>query len=248
MTTRQSIQASVVLLLLVFALVCPSVVTAKDQTPQGISLTPIGSPTWRPVDFHLFAAPVGTAETGYAEYAETVLGLLPPPDHEFNAKLVVGPGVAHPPPYATELAEGVAASGFHEGLRFSGAEFSKGMGVFAAWMNVPDPGVTGSSPDFASGPIIPNSLFPILVNGVALRQGQMFDPYMVSAEVPPLNIEVDEAFDKLDGHSHFPFFVADNADFGKTQQLLPGTYTYQVTMTDAAGNGWQIEANFTVSR
>jgi hypothetical protein len=104
----------------------------------------------------------------------------------------------------------------------------------------------GSSPDFASGPIIPNSLFPISVNGTALRQGKLFDAFLIRASVPPLDGSIDPAFGELDGHSHFPFFVADNADFGKTKQLLPGAYTYQFTMVDASGSGWKFEVNFEV--
>jgi hypothetical protein len=32
-----------------------------------------------PVDFHLFAATISTAATGYAEFLQTTLDLLPPP-------------------------------------------------------------------------------------------------------------------------------------------------------------------------
>jgi hypothetical protein len=112
---------------------------------------------------------------------------------------------------------------------------------------VPKPGVVGSSPDFKSGPIIPNNLFPISVNGIALRQGKLYDNFLIRASVPPLDDSIDPAFRKLDGHSHFPFFVADNADFGKTRQLLPGAYSYQFSMIDASGSGWKFEVNFEVT-
>ena len=36
--------------------------------------------------------------------------------------------------------------------------------IYFAFMLVPDPGITGSSRDFASGPVIPNSLFPLANN------------------------------------------------------------------------------------
>src|SRR5207244_1351505 len=39
--------------------VVPAVSLSAGLAPaQGVQLTPIGHPTWRPVDFHLFAAPV----------------------------------------------------------------------------------------------------------------------------------------------------------------------------------------------
>ena len=46
----------------------------------GFQIKPIGNPTWRPVDCALFAAPIGTAATGYAEAFETVTDLLPAPN------------------------------------------------------------------------------------------------------------------------------------------------------------------------
>jgi hypothetical protein len=72
-----------VVMILVTALVAlPAVAFAGSSAPgeaQGVWSTPIGNPTWRPVDFHLFSAPIGTAETGYAEFLETALAILPSP-------------------------------------------------------------------------------------------------------------------------------------------------------------------------
>ena len=48
-------------------------------------------------------------------------------------------------------------------------------GVYFAFMLVPDPGVTGSSRDFASGPVIPNSLFPIANNVDVWLDGVLVD-------------------------------------------------------------------------
>jgi hypothetical protein len=57
----------------------------------GTSLEPIGDPIWKPVDCHVFSAPVGTAETGYAEAFETFASLLPPPNHVAHPDLGIGP-------------------------------------------------------------------------------------------------------------------------------------------------------------
>jgi hypothetical protein len=219
--------------------------SADPPPAQGVRLTPIGNPTWKPVDFHLFSAPIGTAATGYAEFATTALAILPPPNHVFHPDLLVGPGAPHPPPYDSELADGVADLGFHEGVRFNTSEFSDGQGVFLVWMNVPTPGTTGSSPDFTSGPIVPNSLFPIHVSGVLLHNGKVFDPNF-AADVPPLDESLNPPFD-VDGHSHFPIFLADTADIGPPGAKLRGSYEYQFEMTDQSGNGWRIEARFAVA-
>jgi hypothetical protein len=215
---------------------------ATAPSTQGVKITPIGNPTWKPVDFHLFSAPVGTAESGYVEFNETMQALLPPPNHVWFDGLGVGPGAPHQPPYTSELAAGVAALGYHEGVQFNLNEFSNGMGVWVVWMNIPAPGATGSSPDFTSGPIIPNSLFPIHQEGNDYHNGRFFS-FMASFDVPTL-----EPFGfNVDGHSHFPVFFADNADFGPPGAKLNGNYKYVFTQVDVTGNGWKIEANFTVT-
>lgn len=219
---------------------------AAPPPAHGVRATPIGTPTWQPVDFHLFSAPVGTAATGYAEFGDTALGLLPPPEHVFHPALLVGPGSPHAPPYDAEIAAGVAANGYHEGVRFRTAEFSNGEGIWLVWMNVPAPGSIGSSPDFASGPIIPNSVFPITFSSISYHNGKEFNPFLGAGSVPPLDDSIDPPF-SVDGHSHFPFFIADNADFGPVGAKLRGSYRFVITMVDATGSGWLIEAHFAVA-
>ena len=219
-----------------------------DGKPKVVHLEKIGDPTWKPIDFHLFAAPIGTADSGYAEFLQTTLSILPPPNHVFHPQLGVGPGAPHQPPYDSEIDDGVENQGYRESNRFRDGEFSSGSGVFLAWMNVPHHGTTGSSPDFASGPIISNSLFPIHASGVAYHNDEVFDPYLVpDVDVPPLDGNLDPPFD-VDGHSHFPFFTATTADFGPPGGKLKGSYVYKIDMTDTQGNGWHIEAHFSVAK
>lgn len=245
-----NIRLLIVVMILVTALVAlPAVAFAGSSAPgatQGVWLTPIGNPTWMPVDFHLFSAPIGTADTGYAEFLENALAILPPPNHSFHPDLGVGPGEPHQPPYDSEIAEGVASLGYHEGVRFHSTEFSNGNGVWLVWMNVPAPGATGSSPDFASGAIIPNNLFPIHVEGVSSRNGRPFDPNLSIFDVPALDQNLDPPF-TIDGHSHFPVFIADNADFGPPGIRLIGSYRYRITMMDTTGSGWRINVHFAVA-
>ncbi len=212
---------------------------------QGVRITPIGAPTWKPVDFHLFSAPLGTAESGYVEFGQTMQALLPPPNHVPHPALGIGPGAPHQPPYDSEMADGVEDLGFHEGVRFDMSEFSNGQGIWLAWMNVPAPGVTGSSPDFASGPIIPNTIFPIHFYGTDAHNGKPFS-VLGDSTVPPLDGSLTPPF-YVDGHSHFPMFVADNADFGPSGAKLRGSYVWQITMIDRSGNGWHIEAHYAVA-
>ena len=219
---------------------------APAPAADGVRITPIGNPTWSPVDFHLFSAPVGTAASGYIEFLQTTLALLPPPNHVFHPQLGVGPGAAHAPPYDSELANGVATQGFREGTRFDlTTEFSNGAGVYLVWMNVPSPGTTGSSPDFLSGAIIPNSLFPIHVTLKDLHSGKVFSGVQ-EFDVPKLDGNLDPPF-AVDGHSHFPVFIGDNADFGPPGGQVRGSYVYEITMIDQLGNGWRVEGHFVIA-
>ena len=237
-------RAAIVSALALPALLGP--VPAGRAASGGIQLEQINDASWRPVDCHVFSAPIGTAETGYAEAFETVGRLLPPPNHVPRPpQLAIGPGAAHQPPYDRELRSGVQSPGFHAGHAFSGSEFSDGSGVFLVCMVVPDPGTVGSSPDFTSGPIVANETFPIHVEGVATRNGEAFDPFLTNFDVPPLTTAIDPTF-TVDGHSHFPIFVVTSQDFGPAGSDLAGRYVYSLTMTDSSGAGWTVQARFVV--
>lgn len=226
-------------------LLCAATAWAASPPTQGVRVTPIGTPIWALSDLHLFSAPIGTAASGYVEFAETALALMPEPNHTFNPALLVGPGVAHPPPYTSELRDGVAALGYHEGVQFRTTEFIAPAGIYLVFMVVPAPGVTGSSPDFAAGPVIPNSVFPIDVVGTNAHNNKPFS-FLGHAVVPPLDGAIDARFAGLDGHSHFPMFWADSADFGPVGAKLEGTYRFSITMLDVQGNGYAIEAHYTL--
>ncbi len=86
----------------VFTLLAVQSTTSLAQ-PPAITLTKVGSPIWRPVDFQLFTAP---ANPFPAAFNHTIDLLLP----------LEGPGAAtytpHSPPYNTELSTNAAAAGF----------------------------------------------------------------------------------------------------------------------------------------
>jgi hypothetical protein len=242
---RLKILRSVLVMIMLVVFIMPSTSALAAQPDQGIHLTRIGHPIWKPVDIHLFAAKIGTAADGYAEFYPQLGYILPPPYHVFYPPIGgIGPGIPHDPPYNTEIAKGLAKLEYHQGVQFRRSEFSNGMGVYITWMTVPDPGVRGSSPDFASGPIIPNALFPISVTGVSYHNNKVFDAYLAPTfYVPDIK---GWGFPNKDGHSHFPDIIADNADFGPAGAKLNGSYIYSIDELDVNGNGWHIDAHFTV--
>ncbi len=236
--------------ILLFAAVlssCKSDSTTQPTNALQITTTKIGNPTWSPTDMHVISAPIGTAASNYVEGLLTTSKLLPPPNHVIDTPaLGIGPGAAHKPPYDWELLAGIVANHFHEVFDFDTTEFSKGKGVFLVWMNVPNPGTTGRSPDSVSGPIIPNNLFPFHVSGLSLRNNARNDTTLVSTDVPKLNDTLEHRFNGMAGHSHFPFFVYDNADFNTGGASVAGNYVYKLDIKDVNGNGWHIEAPFKV--
>lgn len=245
--------------LIVGAVVLGPTTSAADAAGGSqVTIDKIGDPTWKPVDFNVFSGPIGTdlegTENDYADYLPTVLSTLanpndPTPNHEAHPQLGVGPGEPHSPPYRHELSRGVRRAGFASGRCFTPDEFSTGDAVIAAWMVVPRHGrPAGSSPDFDRGPIIPSAAFPIHVEGVSYRDGEVFDQLLVNFDVPALDDPEDPWF-PVDGHSHFPVFLADSADFqnpGPPVSDLRGRYVYKLTMTDSTGAGWKIVVSFTV--
>ncbi len=218
------------------------VIGASAVARASVIVTTVGAPTFVPTDFHMFAAPIGTEATDYAEFGQTMQAILPPPNHVSNPILGIGPGAPHAGPYDQEIGQGVAANGFVEATTFPTTDYSNGAGVFLAFMLVPGPGSsTGSSPDFASGPIIPNALFPLTIDGETFTNGTLNDS-LGQFQVPA--IDQVPGFSDLEGHSHIPFFFADN--FELAMQPVTGDYEYRISLLDAAGNGYQIVAPFQV--
>jgi hypothetical protein len=212
----------------------------------------VGHPIWRPVDIHLFTAPIGSFETGFAEFGAVISGLMPPPEHiEVLPFFGVGPGAAHAPPYGHELAEGMAANDLTDRHVFPVSAFSarSGNGVYLVFMLVPRPGTRGRSPDFEVGPIIPNAVHPITISGVAIRDGESFDPFLApESEIPRLNRRVAPQFAGMQGYSHLPFFTATNQLLGPPGTPAEGRYRYEMRMRDKEGNGWNLIARFQVRK
>lgn len=197
------------------------------------------------MDLHIFSAPLGTAASDFEFLDDTLIALLPPPNHAFDENVGIVPGDPHAPPYGHELGDGVTSNGFHENGPFSVPEFTSPNAIWLAMMNIPEdpPAALGSSPDFNSGPIIPNDIFPILASGSTTHDGELFSEPFSDVSIPGPN---DLGFD-VEGHSHFPQFMIENTEFRTEPDPEPaGGYTLHLEMIDQDGDGWQIDASFVV--
>lgn len=242
--SMRNIAVFLVMAVAVVLLLTVPIVALDCTLPAPVVLKPIGNPIWKPVDFHLFSAAVGTPDDGYAEFGQNQINLLYPLRHQSCTELGIGPGSPHQPPYRLEMEAGLDVMNFKDASLFTVPQFTTPNGVWAVWMTVPNPGTTGSSPDFASGPIIPNTLFPIHIEGQTFRNNQLWDPFLGSFDIPALTDQLSCPF-SVAGHSHFPVFFADTSSFGPGGPLK-GNYQFRIKMTDAAGNGWSITVFFAV--
>jgi hypothetical protein len=226
--------------------------TAGQGQAGPVQTSVIGTPTWELVDSHLFTAPLGSVADGFAEFLVTAQTILPPPNHVLNPVLGIGPGAPHAPPYDHEMGDGIASAGFAQKAVFSPSEFSPPNGVWLTFMLVPVAGTpnVGESPDFTSGPIIPNSLFPLQVSAQLSRNGVLYDPTFAAFSIPPL--DASDGFPQFDttsstqGPSHTPFFIAENTEFGPPGTPAVGHYTFTGTLLDSGGNGYEISGAFDV--
>jgi hypothetical protein len=194
--------------------------------PPVVTLTQVGSPIWRLEDFQLFTAPADTD----AAYNATVDKLSP----------LHGPGgmyTPHAPPYDTELSENADAEGFVSRTVFPREAITANPnGIYLAFTVLPDPGVTASSRDFESGPVIPNSLFPFMsrvdiwLNGEFLLVLQNSAVPLRAGDLP------------FEGTSHR---VGTHSFWNRGANPL-GDYEFRSSLRDTGGHGWDIVAPFEV--
>lgn len=209
-------------------------------TPAGagaqVTVTPVGTPAYQIVDTRLFAAPQGF-DPNFEPFTATIEQIFP---NHFPVR------VPHAGPYDTELSEGLARAGFADRTAnplFDVSEFTAPSGVFFGLMRVPVPNAPiGSSPDFASGPIVPNAAFPLIVRGDVFRNGAIFDANaFVSTSNPVAG---------FDGSSHNLNLFAENGSFVPAGTDLTGDYEYRLTYRDVATGttGYNVSARFRVAQ
>lgn len=212
-----------------------SPITPSASMPSvipGVSVAKIGSPIWKPSDFQLFTAPALNDA-----FTDTIDLLLP----------LEGPGAPvpytpHAGPYDQELSTNAAAAGFVNRTVFPKSSIMLNPnGVYFSYMLVPDPGVTGSSRDFASGPVIPNSLFPF-----ATKAEMYLDNVLVETlQDGEFNIRAgDQGFT---GASHRAPLQAVWYPWANDPNAGPlGSHEIRWSLRDNQNHGWNLVAAFDV--
>jgi hypothetical protein len=216
---RLSIVSVVVLAVVALVAWQPGQLAAQPPTME---LTEIGSPIWRPVDFELFSAPIEPDEAFLAT-VDAVLGTT---------------YTAHAPPYDHELSNNVAVAGFVSRSIFPREAITADPnGIFFPILLLPDPGIIGESRDFASGPIIPNSLFP-MTSRAEVWQNDQFQIVLDGGS--PLPVRPEDA--PFEGTSHR---IRIGNMWNRGSDPL-GNYEIRWSLRDTQGNGWDMAFPFQV--
>lgn len=204
-----------------------------------MTLSAIGSPSWKPECAYAFAAPCGSKASAFSTAVATIGKVLPAHQY-YAAQNVMGPGAPHGQ-YAQELASGLAAAGLTPGSSFSAASLQPPSCIFVLLQLVAGGGApSGSSPDFASGPILDPSAFPLLVDGSLLNAGKLVDPAL-DFEYPAKKSLVPEPAGQ--SYSHVPLVFFENSELIQPQV---GAYSLELRAVDALKHGWNIAVHYSV--
>jgi hypothetical protein len=229
---------------------CGLFAVAARPANAAVTIAPFGSaafqaaPTWQPTDFHFFAGVIGDNSNNFANFIQTQQTLFPAPGYGFDGTNGIIPGTTPVAgPYTNKMSLALAAHGIADQTSFTLAQYTLPFAVYLAWIDVPTAAAPiGSSPDFASGPIISNSIAPIVFGGTTDRNGVLFDPNWTGQINPTTSLGLANPGQ---GYSHLPVFTAETFDFGSGPSA-DGSYVHHFTQTDAQGNGWSITAPYTV--
>ena len=207
------------------------------------TLSQIGTPKWTPAGLHRVAGGLGNSPC--AQSALEFFNAFAAPNHKYYAtKGAEGPDQPHAGPYDQELTALLAANGFVDRTVFNTSDFTPPTGIQTIFSLVPTAGApVGSSADSASGPILPNAVFPIFNTGILYRNGAVWDPNNAGDFPPPAQFTVG-----VDGASHIVLLFNDNSSFvAPSATPLEGCYEWKITLRESNGaNGWDISVPFTI--
>lgn len=139
-----------------FAVVLAAWLAGQPVARGEVAVTPVGTPVFNLVDTHVYSAATDSFSSLFPKHFPT--------------------RVVHAPPYDQEYTDGLALTGFPEKEAFSVSEFTSPSAVHLGYVLVPQSNApTGSTQDYASGPIIPNGILPISIQGDVFLNGAIYE-------------------------------------------------------------------------
>jgi hypothetical protein len=188
----------------------------------------------------MLSTTLGTRESRFGEALGFLTDVHAPGHRPYPEAGLFGPDRRHPGPYDDEIRAALFARGYSGSSCFVPADLVSPYGLVLVAVLVPEPSAPiGRSPDFDSGPILPDRLFPLIITGGSNRGGTGF-----ALNIPPLE---DVLPDAGDGFSHVPLSFGASTELDDLAPPVPvGDHSWSFMMRDATGAGWSVTADFVV--
>lgn len=233
--------------------------TDTELAALKVTLTQVGSPVWKPTGFSYFSAPIGNEGNGFADLLKMVhcySSAAQQGKNYFSDLNVYIPEREHPTPYYDFIPASLAACSYTNKQTFTVSEFTDPNAIVYVFQLLPIEGLApvGKSPYKDQELIIPNSKFPITIDGALYKVGitEELDSNFDST-LPALNtLKYRDSNDAIpgDGYPHIPLLFGDAYDFIKAKipnvADLPGVYEFRVQLRDAEQSGWNIVMSYTL--
>jgi hypothetical protein len=221
---------------------CGCTTTSVTPTALNPTVIKVGNPDFKPVGLVVYAAQVGNNPI-QMEWMGNVIDSVLKPLHQVDyTKNIIAPMTPHAPPYDSELPDGVTAAGLVASSTFGDCQVFPPNGIMLQVMIVPDTGApNGKSFDSVSGPIVPNTDFPMFVGQDTYLNGVLTDP-TGDANYPPSTFVTPAT----DGYSHVIYTWATGVGWVPPGMSVKGNYVWKIEMYAANGGGWSIDVPFVV--
>ena len=208
------------------------------------------NPRWEPKGAIILVGSIGPRGTN-SSLLGWLTSFLAPNHLYFRSTNVLAPGRYHSPsPYDEEMSELAALKTTKDRplvpkQTFSLAEYASLSGIVLLFNLVPTPDAPTGLHELGSGPMIPNFLFPLQLNCDIHQNGSAV--YTAGDSSIPGYDMITEPLRQdgmpVDGASHVMMLFPANDTYTTTAS---GAFEYEVSITDAVGQGWSIVVPYTV--
>jgi len=219
------------------------IVTPIGDIPGRMPALKIGDPQWRVSDFVQFTGPLdGAAAIPFSVGLNPIFNPMHSPATGSGLGVLMTTDTPHQTDYSIELSMAMGMRGKTNGATFLAAEIIDPGAMYVGFTVSPTAtATTGSSGDFMSGPILPQSLYPLA--GELDFEGD-------GMAIPDLHTEYDIVYGggaAADGSSHEHVFAAVRANAGTAPADLVADYSWEYTVLDANMEGYTFSVPFVLT-